>query len=55
MRDYINQFILLSIATNDKDGRVLKLEKAGPTFSSFNAIMPAKITIKLIVVNLSAP
>ena len=33
------------LATNGKDGRVLKLEKAGPTFSSFNAIMPAKNTI----------
>ena len=27
------------LATNGNDGRVLKLEKAGPTFSSFNAIM----------------
>ena len=33
------------LATNGKDGCVLKLEKAGPTFSSFNAIMPAKNTI----------
>ena len=31
------------LATNGKDGRVLKLEKAGPTFSSFNAIMPQKL------------
>ena len=38
------------LATNGKDGRVLKHEKAGPTFSSFNAIMPAKITIKVIMV-----
>ena len=37
------------LATNGKDGRVLKLEKAGPTFSSFNVIMPAKITIKVIL------
>ena len=34
---------------NGKDGRVLKLEKAGSTFSSFNVIMPAKITIKVIL------
>ena len=43
-------FISLSccLATNGKDGRVLKLEKAGPTFSIFNAmLMPAKITIKV--------
>ena len=38
------------LATNGKDGRVLNLEKAGPTFSSFNAIMPAKITIKVIMI-----
>ena len=38
------------LATNGKDGRVLKHEKAGPTFSSFNAIMPAKNTIKVIMV-----
>ena len=38
------------LATNGKDGRVLKLEKAEPTFSIFNAIMPAKITIKVIMV-----
>ena len=42
---------------NGKDRRVLKLEKARPTFSSFNAKiyklygMPAKITIKVIMVN----
>ena len=40
----------LCLATNGKDGRVLKLEKAGPTFSSFSAIMPAKITIKVVIV-----
>ena len=36
---------------NGKVGRVLILEKAGPTFSNFNAIMPVKITIKGIMVN----
>ena len=35
---------------NGKDGRVLKLEKAGPTFSSFNAIMQKIITIEVIMV-----
>ena len=39
----LRKTILISLscclATNGKDGRVLKLEKAGPTFSSFNAIM----------------
>ena len=44
MQDYINWFILLSIiATNGKDGCVLKLEKARPTFSSFNAICLQKL------------
>ena len=51
---YIPTGILISLscclATNGKDGRVLKHEKAGPTFSSFNAIMPAKNTIKVIMV-----
>ena len=28
---------------NGKDGRVLKLEKAGPTFSSFNALSLQKL------------
>ena len=52
MQDYINWFILLSIATNGRDGRVLKLEKARPTLIfKFNAIMPAKITIKVIMVS----
>ena len=51
MRDYIDQFTLLSISMNGKVGRVLILEKAGPTFSNFNAIMPVKITIKGIMVN----
>ena len=40
---------------NGKDGRVLKLEKAGPTFSSFKCFKPAKIIIKVIMVNYSAP
>ena len=32
---------LSSVATDDKDGHRLKLEKIGPTFSNFNA-MPAE-------------
>ena len=35
---------LSSVATDGEDGHGLKLEKGGPTFSSFNA-MPAKITM----------
>ena len=37
---------LSSIATDGKDGLGLKLEKVGPTFSSFNAVA-AKLTKKL--------
>ena len=44
----LRETILISLscclATNGKDGRVLKLEKAGPT-----CYMPAKITIKVIL------
>ena len=44
---YASVYMLISLscclATNGKDGRVLKHEKAGPTFSSFNAIMPQKL------------
>ena len=42
----------LSVVTNGKDGfGGLKPEKAGPTFSSFDA-MPAKITWKITMVSL---
>ena len=33
--------VMLSVPADDKDGNGLKLEKAGPTFSCFNA-MPVK-------------
>ena len=32
-----------SVATDGVDGQSLKLEKIGPTFSSFN-VMPQKVT-----------
>ena len=34
---------LLSLATDGKDGHALKFEKVGPTFSSFNAKLPARL------------
>ena len=40
------------MATDGKDGRGLKLEKVGPTYSSLNAL-PAKITNKSVVVDAS--
>ena len=43
---------MLSFATDQKDGYGLKLEKIGPTFSSFNN-MPAKLTPRNVMV--SAP
>ena len=39
---------MLSVPADGKDGNGLKLEKAGPTFSCFNA-MPVKITRKIIM------
>ena len=46
-QDFITTFdwhcFLSSVATDGNDGHELKLEKAGPTFSSFNAMI-AKIT-----------
>ena len=41
---------LSSFTVYGKDGHELKLQKVGPTFSSFNAIMPANITLKIIMV-----
>ena len=43
---------LTSVATDGKDGRELKLEKVGPTFSSLNAL-PAKVTNKSVVIDAS--
>ena len=37
----------VAVSTDGKDGDGLKLEKVGPTFSSFNA-MPAKITKQIL-------
>ena len=34
---------LLSLATDGKDGHALKFEKVGPTFSSFNCKLPARL------------
>jgi len=42
----------LSVATDGKDERSLKLEKVGPTFSILNA-MPGKITTEFIMVSAS--
>ena len=39
--------LLSSVAMDGKHGHGLKLEKAGPLFSSFNA-MPAKIAQKIL-------
>ena len=38
-------YFLSSVATEEKDGYELKLEKIGLTFSSFNG-MPVKVTPK---------
>ena len=43
MVQYIGRHWNCFLSSNGKDGHELKLETAGPTFSSFNAI-PAKIT-----------
>ena len=34
---------LLSLATDGKDGHGLKFEKVGPSFSSFNSKLPARL------------
>jgi len=36
---------LLSLAMDDKDGHALKFEKVGPTFSSFNGKLPARLLL----------
>ena len=41
---------LSSDATDGKDEHGLKVEKVGPTFSSFNA-MPAKLTKNIVMVS----
>lgn len=43
---------LLSVATDGKDERGMKLEKVGPTFSILNA-MPGKIATEFIMVSAS--
>ena len=45
----VGRFLTLSVALEGKNVHGLKLEKVGPTFSSFNAIT-AKMTSKIILV-----
>ena len=46
------RLFLWSLATDGKDGHELKLEKVGPTFTSFNA-MPAETRKNIIMVSTS--